>query len=40
MKNEQGWTLTELIAFVALLGGFALICGAIYIGAHFIMKFW
>jgi prepilin-type N-terminal cleavage/methylation domain-containing protein len=40
MKRQQGFTLSELISCVFLLGFLALVGFGIYAAIHFILKFW
>jgi prepilin-type N-terminal cleavage/methylation domain-containing protein len=40
MKKQRGFTVVEILAVLITLSVIAGACGAIYIGLHFIAKFW
>lgn len=40
MKRQSGFTLIEILFALASLASIAIAWGAIYIGLHFISKFW
>ena len=40
MKNQNGYTIVELITCVFMLGVLALVGWGIYAAIHFILKFW
>ena len=40
MTNQKGWTLSELIAGLAVLVSFALLVFLVYALVHFITKYW
>lgn len=40
MKKQSGFTVLELLVSLVGLASIALTIGAIYIGLHFIAKFW
>lgn len=37
LRNENGFTVFELLASVSMLG---LVCTLLYVTGHFIAKFW
>lgn len=40
MFKQRGWTLTELLAVLAVLAGLAIVGVTIWVIAHFVIKFW
>ena len=40
MKNQRGFTLTELLLCVALLAMVGVGCGMLWVVIHFVAKFW
>lgn len=40
MKHQKGFTVTVVIAALAVLLWLACVVGLIYVVAHFIAKFW
>lgn len=39
-KNESGYTVAELLMAIAGLGMVCLVLGGLYVGVHFLLKFW
>jgi prepilin-type N-terminal cleavage/methylation domain-containing protein len=40
VKKQRGFTVVEILAVLITLSVIAGGCGAIYVGLHFIAKFW
>jgi hypothetical protein len=40
MKNQKGFTVVELLVLLAFLVSIGIGCSLLYVGWHFISKFW
>lgn len=40
MKNQRGFTLTELVGVILGIAFIVAFCGLVYIAIHFLAKIW